>query len=65
VVGGTHDPATPLAWARGLAASIDGAALLTRTDDGHTGLFNSACARAAEVDYLVSGIVPERGAVCR
>ncbi|MEQ0559376.1 alpha/beta hydrolase [Amycolatopsis sp. NEAU-NG30] len=64
VVGGAHDPATPLAWARGLAASIDGAALLTRTDDGHTGLFNSACARVAEVGYLVSGTVPARGAVC-
>ncbi|MEV6830614.1 alpha/beta hydrolase [Amycolatopsis sp. NPDC051102] len=65
VVGGAHDPATPLAWARGLAASIDDAALLTRTDDGHTGMFNSACARAAEVTYLVNGVVPGRGAVCR
>lgn len=65
VVGGAHDPATPLAWARGLAASIDGSALLTRDDDGHTGLFNSACARAAEVGYLVSGRVPGPGAVCR
>ncbi|MEV6449201.1 alpha/beta hydrolase [Amycolatopsis sp. NPDC051716] len=65
VVGGAHDPATPLAWARGLAASIDGAALLTRTDDGHTGLFNTACARAAEVAYLVRGVVPGRGAICR
>ncbi|MFB9684592.1 alpha/beta hydrolase [Amycolatopsis plumensis] len=65
VVGGAHDPATPLAWARGLAATIDGAALLTRTDDGHTGLFNSACARAAEVAYLVDRVVPGRGAVCR
>jgi pimeloyl-ACP methyl ester carboxylesterase len=65
VVGGAHDPATPLAWARGLAASIDGAALLTRTDDGHTGLLNSACARAVEVGYLVSGITPGRGTVCR
>ncbi|MEV4050962.1 alpha/beta hydrolase [Amycolatopsis sp. NPDC049688] len=65
VVGGAHDPATPLAWARGLAAAIDGAALLTRTDDGHTGLFNSACARAAEVAYLVNRVVPGHGAICR
>lgn len=65
VVGGAHDPATPLAWARGLASSIEGAALLTRTDDGHTGLLNSACARAAEVEYLVTGAPPGRGAVCR
>ncbi|KDN19485.1 alpha/beta hydrolase [Amycolatopsis rifamycinica] len=65
VIGGAHDPATPLPWARTLAASINGAALLTRTDDGHTGLFNSACTRAAEVVYLVDGVVPGRGAVCR
>ncbi len=65
VVGGAHDPATPLVWARGLAASIDGATLLTRTDDGHTGLFNSTCARAAEVDYLVSSLTPPWDQVCR
>lgn len=65
VVGGAHDPATPLSWARGLAASIDGSVLLTRTDDGHTGLFNSPCARAAEVEYLLSGAVPGGAAVCR
>ncbi|SEP52143.1 alpha/beta hydrolase [Amycolatopsis saalfeldensis] len=64
VVGGTHDPATPLAWARGLADSIDGSVLLTRTDDGHTGLDNSPCARAEEVKYLVSGITPGPGKVC-
>ncbi|MEU7788586.1 alpha/beta hydrolase [Amycolatopsis sp. NPDC049159] len=64
VVGGAHDPATPLSWARGLAASIDGSALLTRTDDGHTGLFNSACARAVEVEYLVSGLTPGFPRLC-
>ena len=61
---GAHDPATPLAWARSLTASIDRAVLLIRTDDGHTGLINSACARAAEVKYLVTGVTPPRGAVC-
>ncbi|MFJ2610573.1 alpha/beta hydrolase, partial [Streptomyces sp. NPDC087425] len=65
VVGGAHDPATPLSWARGLAASIDGSALLTRTDDGHTGLLNSACARAAEVEYLVSGLTRGSRQLCR
>jgi hypothetical protein len=38
--------------------------LLTRTGDGHTGLLNSACARGAEVNYLVSGITPAGGTVC-
>ncbi|WIX80900.1 alpha/beta hydrolase [Amycolatopsis carbonis] len=65
VVGGAHDPATPLAWARGLAADLEGAVLLTRLDDGHTGLLNSACARAAETKYLVSGLTPPRGTICR
>ncbi|MFI5607545.1 alpha/beta hydrolase [Amycolatopsis sp. NPDC051903] len=37
VVGGVHDPATPLAWARGLAADVDGSVLRKRLDDGHTG----------------------------
>ena len=65
VIGGEHDPATPLAWARGLASSIDGAVLLTRLGDGHTGLFNSACARSATAGYLVTGITPAPGTVCR
>ncbi|WP_329053762.1 alpha/beta hydrolase [Amycolatopsis sp. NBC_01488] len=41
------------------------AALLTRADDGHTGLFTPACAREAEVNYLVSGVTPARGHICR
>lgn len=65
VIGGAHDPATPLAWARALAAEIDGSVLLTRLDDGHTGWVNTPCARAATVDYLVSGVTPARGTVCR
>ena len=64
VVGNRHDPATPLAWARGLAARIDNAALLTYAGDGHTGVYNSACVRSYEADYLVSGITPGPGAVC-
>ncbi|WP_134664305.1 MULTISPECIES: alpha/beta hydrolase [unclassified Amycolatopsis] len=64
VVGGAHDPATPLPWARGLAASIDGSALLTYLGDGHTGLLNSECVRRAEARYLVSGVTPPRGEFC-
>jgi len=64
VVGGAHDPATPLPWARGLAASIDRSVLLPYYEDGHTGLFNSECVRQAEARYLVTGVTPVRGAFC-
>ncbi|WP_233573998.1 alpha/beta hydrolase [Amycolatopsis panacis] len=62
---GRTRPLRQVGQARGLAASIDGSSLLTRLDDGHTGLYNSPCAVAAEVNYLVSGVTPDRGAVCR
>ncbi|UQS21465.1 alpha/beta hydrolase [Amycolatopsis thermalba] len=55
VVGGTHDPATPLTWARSLSARIEGSTLLVHDGDGHTGLYNSACVRRHEAAYLISG----------
>ena len=55
VVGGPHDPATPLRWARSLAARIEGSTLLTHDADGHTGVVNSACARSHEAGHLISG----------
>ncbi|MBV8931150.1 MAG: alpha/beta fold hydrolase [Kutzneria sp.] len=64
VVGNTYDPATPYPWARALAAQIDNSVLLTDTVDGHTGLYNSACARQREVDYLVSGRLPAVALTC-
>ncbi len=65
VVGGEHDPATPLVWARGLAKTIENSTLLVDAGFGHTGLLNSACVRTEEVKYLVSGVTPARGTVCR
>ncbi|WP_020418365.1 alpha/beta hydrolase [Amycolatopsis sp. ATCC 39116] len=55
VVGGEHDPATPLTWARSLASRIERSVLLTDPEDGHTGVYNSACARSHEAAYLISG----------
>ncbi|GAB3572923.1 alpha/beta hydrolase [Amycolatopsis endophytica] len=55
VVGGAHDPATPLAWARSLASRIEDSTLLTYDEDGHTGVYNSACVRRHEAAYLISG----------
>ncbi|KZB85062.1 alpha/beta hydrolase [Amycolatopsis regifaucium] len=65
VVGGEHDPATPLVWARGLARNIENSTLLVDAGYGHTGLLNSACVRDEEVKYLVSGVTPAPGKVCR
>ncbi|HEX8628470.1 MAG TPA: alpha/beta hydrolase [Catenuloplanes sp.] len=65
VVGNTYDPATPYAWATGLADRIAGSRLLTFDGDGHTALYNSACARSAEAAYLISGEPPAPGTVCR
>ena len=42
-----HDPSDSYTWAHGLAAQIDGSALLTRTGDGHTSVFTSDCAKSA------------------
>lgn len=36
VIGATHDPATPYAWAKGLARKLGEASLVTREGDGHT-----------------------------
>ncbi|WP_414936749.1 alpha/beta hydrolase [Amycolatopsis sp. cmx-11-51] len=65
VVGGEHDPATPLVWAKGLARNIENSTLLVDAGYGHTGLLNSACVRTEEVKYLVSGVTPTSGKVCR
>ncbi|MBB5853820.1 alpha/beta hydrolase [Amycolatopsis umgeniensis] len=65
VVGGEHDPATPLVWAKGLARNIENSTLLVDAGYGHTGLLNSACVRTEEVKYLVSGLTPAPGTVCR
>jgi pimeloyl-ACP methyl ester carboxylesterase len=62
LVGGLHDP--PWRWTHTLASRIENGTLLTYTGDGHTGLYNSSCVRAQEAKYLVSGVVPDRGATC-
>ncbi|MFC5185690.1 alpha/beta hydrolase [Actinomadura harenae] len=54
-----YDPSTPLVWAQGLHREIAGSRLLVADVAGHTAFFNSACARAAEADYLISGRLPE------
>lgn len=64
VVGSTHDPATPYAWAQALTSQLEGAELLTRDGDGHTGYFSSTCVQAWVDRYLSTGVRPPKGTVC-
>jgi pimeloyl-ACP methyl ester carboxylesterase len=50
-----HDPSDHYSWTHGLAAQIDGSALLTRTGDGHTSVYTSDCARSAADAFLIDG----------
>ena len=65
VIGTTRDPATPYAWARGLAKQLDSGRLISRDGDGHTG-FNQGnpCVDAAVEDYLLRDVVPQDGLSC-
>jgi pimeloyl-ACP methyl ester carboxylesterase len=65
VVGTSRDPATPLAWAKALAAQLDSGVLVTRDGDGHGG-YNAGneCVDEVVESYLVSGEVPESNVTC-
>jgi pimeloyl-ACP methyl ester carboxylesterase len=53
IIHAVHDPSVNYSWAHGLAAQIDGSALLTRTGDGHTSIYTSDCARSAADTFLI------------
>ena len=65
VVGTTRDPATPYAWAQGLASQLESGRLLTMNGDGHTAyLRGSSCIDSAVDAYLINDTVPAPGTVC-
>ncbi|WP_310961509.1 alpha/beta hydrolase [Nocardioides terrisoli] len=65
VVGTTRDPATPLAWARGLASELDSGVLVTRNGDGHTAYHQgNQCIDSTVEDFLISDKVPPNGKAC-
>lgn len=64
VVGATHDPVTPYAWAKGLAAQLPHGVLLTRDGGGHTSYFQSSCIQRAVDRYLVTTVPPRPNTVC-
>ena len=63
VIGTTHDPATPMTWARALAGQLDSGVLLTRDGDGHTAIgsgsrcVSRAVAAVAEQHHDDKGLV--------
>jgi pimeloyl-ACP methyl ester carboxylesterase len=64
VIGSTGDPATPYAWAKGLASQLPRATLLTRTGPGHTAYRASSCIRRWADRYLQTLRMPSAGTVC-
>ncbi len=65
VVGTTRDPATPYAWAQGLASELDSGRLLTYVGDGHTAYNRgSQCIDSAVDGYLTQGTLPPVGTRC-
>jgi pimeloyl-ACP methyl ester carboxylesterase len=65
VVGTTGDPATPVAWARGLAAELGSGRLLLHRGEGHTAFpASDKCLDPAIVRYLVDTVVPTDGTLC-
>jgi pimeloyl-ACP methyl ester carboxylesterase len=66
VVGTTRDPATPYAWAQGLAAQLDSGTLLSYDGDGHTAYARgSQCIDGAINVYLLTGRPPAKGTMCK
>lgn len=65
VVGTTHDPATPMPWARALVRQLDSARLLELRSDGHVALGRgNACVDGVVTSYFLRGGLPSAGAEC-
>jgi pimeloyl-ACP methyl ester carboxylesterase len=65
VIGGEHDPATPIEGADALAEALGAATLLRWEGTGHTAFGRgNDCIDAAVVAYLVGGTVPRDGTSC-
>jgi pimeloyl-ACP methyl ester carboxylesterase len=66
VVGTIRDPATPYAWAQGLASQLASATLLTYDGDGHTAYRRgSTCIDGAVDAYFLQGTTPAAGLRCQ
>ena len=64
LVGATHDPATPYAWAQSVASHLPASVLLTRNGYGHTSYGFSSCISSAVDTYLTTLVLPARDTTC-
>jgi pimeloyl-ACP methyl ester carboxylesterase len=65
VIGTTHDPATPYAWARALASQLDSGRLLTAEGTAHMSYGRGDACVDGNVDrYLLDLTVPAAGTTC-
>jgi len=65
VVGTTGDPATPYAWAQGLADQLENGHLVTYDGEGHTAYNTSNdCVLDAVDGFLIDGVVPAVDPMC-
>jgi pimeloyl-ACP methyl ester carboxylesterase len=65
VVGGANDPATPIRWAKKMAAELGpNARLVTFTGEGHGQLLVNTCVTDVEGALLADLTLPDEGKVC-
>jgi pimeloyl-ACP methyl ester carboxylesterase len=65
VIGGTKDPATPFAWAKGLARELDSGVLVTVRGTRHTSFAaGNACVDRVVTRYVVDRAAPTAGTRC-
>jgi len=64
LVATTRDPATPMAWAKAVAANLESGVLVTWDGDGHTAVLRSPCVDHIVSAYVVSLTVPASGTAC-
>jgi pimeloyl-ACP methyl ester carboxylesterase len=65
VIGTTHDPYTPYAWAPRLTHDLGNARLLTYNGDGHGSITDlNPCIIGHVLGYLEAGVLPPTGASC-
>jgi len=66
IIGSTRDPATPYHNAQNLAKVLVNSRLLTFDADGHTAIGrDDACINQAVDNYLLNGVLPAVGTICR
>ena len=65
VIGTTHDPATPDAWARSLAEQLVSGIYVNFNGDGHTAYMSgSKCINTIVDEFILNGVLPTDGTIC-